>query len=85
MSHPSIPDPAAVARGAELIEHELQRSMIMPRPAAALRSILRHLAAAFEALSNPADDQDPYATAAGIAISLVDNYRRALAELGTDR
>jgi len=37
MSRPSLPDPTAVARGAELIKQELLRSMIMPRPAAALR------------------------------------------------
>jgi hypothetical protein len=34
---------------------------------------------------SPTDDRNPYALAAGIAISLVDGYRRALAELGAPR
>ncbi len=81
MSHPTTPDPDAVARGAELLEHELRRSLIMPRPAETFRTILRMLDAAYQALTMPADD--PYATAAGVAVSLVDGYRRALAELGS--
>jgi hypothetical protein len=81
MSRPS-PDPAAVARGAELIKQELLRSMIMPRPAATLRGIMRLLDSAHEAHSRPTDEQDPYAVAARVAISLVDCYRRTLAALG---
>ena len=75
MSRPSLPDPTAVARGAELIKQELLRSMIMPRPAAALRG--DHAAARLRARGAfPAsDEQDPYAVAAGVAISLVDCYR----------
>lgn len=83
MSHPS-PDPAAVQRGAEIIENELTRSMIMPRPADTIRAILRMIDSAAEALAEPAGD-DPYATAAGIAISLIDGYRRELAALGGAR
>jgi hypothetical protein len=83
MSHPALPDPAAVARGSQIIEHELQRSLIMPRPAECIRSILRMLDAAYELLRQPTDDRNPYALAAGIAVSVVDGYRRALAELGT--
>ena len=76
MSHPALPDPAAVARGAEIIEHELKRSLIMPRPADCIRSILRMLDAAYELLRQPTDDRNPYAVAAGIAVSLVDGYQR---------
>jgi hypothetical protein len=57
----------------------------MPRPAAAIRTILRLLDAAHAALSEPTADQDPVATAAGIALALVDGARRALAELGAQR
>jgi hypothetical protein len=63
MSHPALPDPAAVARGAKTIERELKRALILPR----------------------ADDRNPYALAAGIGVSLVDRYQRALAELGAQQ
>jgi len=42
---------------------------------------MRLLDSAHDAHSQPADEQDPYAVAAGVAISLVDCYRRMLAEL----
>jgi hypothetical protein len=85
VSHPALPDPAAVARGAEMIERELKRTLIMPLPAECIRSILRMLDAAYALLGQPTDARNPYALAAGIAVSLVDGYRRALAELGTER
>ena len=85
MSNSALPDPDDVARGAEIIERELKRSLIMPRPAMCIRSILRMLDAAYELLRQPTDDRNTYAVAAGIAVSLVDGYRRALAELGARR
>jgi hypothetical protein len=72
-------------RRQKLLERELKRSLIMPRPAECIRSILRMLDAAYELLRQPTDDRNPYSLAAGIAVSLVDGYRRALAELGAPR
>jgi hypothetical protein len=74
-----------VARGAEIIERVPKRSLIMPLPAECIRSILGMLDAAYALLREPTDDRNPYALAAGIAVSLVDGYRRALADLGTRR
>jgi hypothetical protein len=43
------------------------------------------LDAAYELLRQPTNDRNPYAVAAGIAVSPIDGYQRALAELGTQR
>jgi hypothetical protein len=85
MPHPALPEPAAAARGAEIIERELKRTLILPRPAECLRSILHMLNVAYELLRHPTDDRIPYALTAGIALALVDGYRRAMAELGAKR
>jgi hypothetical protein len=81
MSHPSLP----VARGAERIEHQLQRSLIMPRPVEAIRTILRALDCAEQAMREPAANSDP-SPPRPVSWSLSWTTRaRALAELGTDR
>ena len=56
-----------MARGAEIIERELKRALILPRPAECIRSILRMLDAAYELLRQPTDDRNPYAVAAGVS------------------
>ena len=82
--HPN-PDPRAVARGAEIIKRELEHSLIMPRPAAAICAILRILDSAYVVLSEPTGNRDPYLVAAGVATGIVDGYRRELAGLGAQR
>ena len=59
MAHPTTPDPDAVARGADILEHELRRSLIMPRPAETFRTILQLLDSAYLALHQPADAPTP--------------------------
>jgi hypothetical protein len=77
------PDPADVARGKEIILWELDRALIMPRPAATVRAILRLIESARTVLSAPTPEgMSEYVTAAGVAISLVDGIRRELALLG---
>jgi hypothetical protein len=75
MSNSALPDPDDVARGAQLIEHELSGSLMLPRPAECIRAIMQMLDAAYELLRQSADDRNPYAMAAGIAVSLTDGYR----------
>ena len=74
MTHYSAPDPDDVRRGHEIIERELERSMILPRPAACLRAILRLLDSAIVVLSEPTTDADPYRVAAGVALGIADGY-----------
>jgi hypothetical protein len=83
MSHPALPTPAAVQRGAAALGTALRLSTLLPREQEAVFAILRALNAANEAMSGPASDaEDSYAQCAGILLSLIDTYRRALAALG---
>jgi hypothetical protein len=77
------PDPDDVARGMAMIYRELQRSLIVLKPAATIRAILRLLDSAHAVLSQPIADMDPYRQAAGVAVALVDGCRRELAVLGS--
>ena len=77
------PDPADVTRGAQIIFRELERSLILPRPAACIRAILALVDSAHAVLSQPIADMDPYRQAAGVAVALVDGVRRELAVLGS--
>lgn len=82
MSHPSIPDPAAVERGHVELVHVLRAGGPLDgRQAAAVTAVLAAAESAREALAEP-DPADPYARAAGVAWSLVDSITRQLAALG---
>ena len=86
MSHPALPTTAALQRGAAALGTALRLSTLLPREQEAVFAILRALNAADEAMFGPATDaEDGYAGAAGILISLIDTYRRALAALGGSR
>ena len=69
----TTPDPVAMARGAEIIEHELQHSMIMPRPAEAIRKILAALDIVATAPQLPREE---------VLATLLQTRARVLAELG---
>jgi hypothetical protein len=69
----TTPDPVAVARGAEIIEHELQHSMIMPRPAEAIRKILAALEIVATAPQLPREE---------VLATLLQTRARVLTELG---
>jgi len=47
------PDPDDVTRGMQVIFGELERSLIMPKPAACMRAILRLIDSAYAVLSGP--------------------------------
>jgi hypothetical protein len=85
MSNPAVPNPDDVQRGREIVCRELDRSLIMPRPAQTIRAILRLIDSAHTVLSQQIEGQDPYTQAAGVAVGLVDGCRRELAVLGGDR
>jgi hypothetical protein len=93
MSYPALPPEDAVQRGFRIIERELQRSLILPKPAGCVRTILKLIDSAHNVLvelsavdrhGNPAVD-DFASAAAGVAVSLVAGCRQALADLGNGR
>jgi hypothetical protein len=89
-TYPALPPEDAVQRGYRIVERELQRSLILPRPASCIRKILSLINSAhlvlselsrIDSIGNPAmDDQE--AAAAGVAVALVAGARQALADLG---
>jgi hypothetical protein len=88
MSYRAVPPEDAVQRGFRIVERELERSLILPRPASCIRRILKLIDSAHNVLTelsavdrhgNPATDD--FAEAAGVAVSLVAGCRQALADL----
>ena len=82
--HTKPPDPDDVTRGTQLIYRELERSLIMPKPAACIRAILRLIDSAYAVLNAPTPEgMSAYTVAAGVAVGLVDGARRELAVIGS--
>jgi len=77
---PLYVDPDAVLLGALKLENELARGGLLPRPTTAVQEILRAVQSANAAMREPSEGDD-YAHACGVLASLLDSYRRALAEL----
>ena len=79
MADPSTPNPTQVHRGALALTTALRISTLLPREQDAIFSILRSLKAVDERLRR---DPSSNAYQASLLASVLDTYRRALAELG---
>ena len=82
MSDPDALDPAQVQRGAVALTTALRLSTLLPRGQAAIFSILRSLNTADELLRRQASQPNSDVYVASSLVSIVDNYRRELANLG---
>ena len=78
---PGRPDPNRVHRGAMALNTALRLSTLLPREQEAIFSVLRSLNAADEQLRRQAGQPDSDAYAASILATMLDNYRRELANL----
>jgi hypothetical protein len=82
MSDPTPPDPAQVQRGAVALTTALRISTLLPREQDAIFSILQSLNTADELLRHQASQPNSDVYVASSLVSIVDNYRRELANLG---
>jgi hypothetical protein len=76
------PDPRQVHRGAMALTTALRLSTLLPAEQEAVFSILRSLNDADAQLRGPAGDTHSNAYAASMLATILDNYRRELANLG---
>jgi hypothetical protein len=82
VTEPTTPDPNLVHRGAMALSTALRISTLLPREQTAIFSILRSLNTADELLRRQASQPNSDVYVASSLVSIVDNYRRELANLG---
>jgi hypothetical protein len=82
VADPSTPNPTQVHHGALALTTALRISTLLPREQEAIFSILRSMNSADEQLRRKEGQPASDAWAASLLAGIVDNYRRALADLG---
>lgn len=82
MSDPVAPDPNQVHRGAMALATALRLSTLLPHEQAAIFSILRILNAADEQLRRQEGEHYSHVYLASVLATIMDTYRRELANLG---
>ena len=81
MSDPAAPDPNQVHRGAIALASALRLSTLLPHEQSAIFSILRTLNTADQQLRGEAGQPYSHAYVASVLATILDTYRRELANL----